>query len=185
MGGQIFVFQWVGAMVVELLGAIRFAAIPGVAVTAIGEGMVAELVGRQGGMIPLHLRVLQQWHKAAPFVLRIRREPAQLDQRGIHIEQVDDTIALNTGGCHAGHADHERHAVRLFPQIGFAVFRLLAQMPAVVAPEHEDRVVGVLALLQCIEQHTQAVVHVADVGEVGTLCLLVHVGFVDRVKRAN
>ena len=55
-------------------------------------------------------------------------------------------------------------------------------MPTVVAPEHDDGVVGILALGQRIKQHTEAVIHIADIRQIGALRLFVHLGFVGQQK---
>ena len=74
--GQVCVLKRIDGRVIELLGSVGFASIPGVAIAAIGEGVVLVLVGGQGRDIPLHGRILEQRGKAAAFVFRIRRQPA-------------------------------------------------------------------------------------------------------------
>src|SRR3712207_8968051 len=53
---------------------------------------------------------------------------------------------------HAGGGDRERHAARLLPQRELAPVLLLAVVPAVIAPENDDRVVRIGALRQGLQQ---------------------------------
>jgi hypothetical protein len=57
--GQVIVLERIDGVVIELLGSVGFTSIPGVAIAAIGEGMVLELIGGQGRDIPLHGRILE------------------------------------------------------------------------------------------------------------------------------
>ena len=51
-----------------------------------------------------------------------------------------------------------------------------------VSPEHDDGVVGILALGQRFKDHAEAVIDVADIGEIGLLRLKMQVGLVGGFK---
>ena len=167
----------VGRMVVQFLGA-AFRTVIREAVAAVRDGMVPVVVSGQGGVVPGQGWILQHRSETTAIVLGVGGKPAQLDERRVHVEQVDHRVALQPGLRHAWHAHDEGNPVGLLPEVGLTVLEFLAEVPAVVAPDHDDGIVGIFALGQGVEDDAEAVVGVTDVREVGALGLFVQVRLV-------
>ena len=96
-----------------------------------------------------------------------RRDAAEVAERRVDAHEIDGALADAAGLRHAGHDPDERGAGGLLPQGELPPVVLLAQVPAVVAPEHDDGVVLVGGLVEGVEQAADVHVGVGDRGEVG------------------
>lgn len=100
------------------------------------------------------------------------REPAELEQRRREAQEAHRTRATRRSrataqaGCALQHADHQRYARADAPCAVLLPVLLLAEMPAVVGPEHDDGVVAVRARVERVEHAAEHRVRECDRGEV-------------------
>jgi hypothetical protein len=97
--------------------------------------------------------------EARPLDVRRRRQAAQIGQRRVDAHEVDGPVAHAVRLGYAGGDPDQRGAGGFFPQGELPPVLLLAEVPAVVAPEDDDRVVLVRAGVERVDQ--PADVHVA------------------------
>ena len=145
---KIGVFERVGIVIVEFLSTIGTPPIPRITISSVSDRVVLALIGCQRRLIPLHRWILKQRREATPVVFRIRWKTAELNQRWIHVNQIHYTITLRIRRRDAGNVHDERHACRFLPQSRFSIVHLLAQVPPMVTPDHDNGVVRVLALFK-------------------------------------
>ena len=95
------------------------------------------------------------------FEMPIRWQAAHFNQRRININQARRFAAFYTRfDPRAG--KHERDTCGLFPQRAFGPVLFLAQMKAVVTPQHDYRIVSMRTGLQSIHNHANAMIDEAD-----------------------
>ena len=101
-----------------------------------------------------------------PSRSRARRQPAQFDERGIDVEQLGGLRAA-LAGLDARSGEDQRHAGAAVPERVLAGDAFFAQVPAVVAPDDDDRVVGQAGFVERVEHAADLRVHEARAGQVG------------------
>ena len=153
----------VPAQVVEFLRAVG---VVDVAPVLGAHRMVVLIVRRDGGPRARGFRVLQLRREAVAFDSLARRQVAEFEQRRINVEQLHGLTAPR-GRRHARPGKDERHARRAFPQRVLARDAFLAEVPAVVAPEHDDRVPAAARGIERVEHAADLRVHKARAREVG------------------
>src|SRR2546426_917194 len=84
--------------------------------------------------------------------VRRYRDGAEVGESGVDRHEIDGAGTDVVGSRHPGRDPDQRRARRLFPERELTPVLLLAQVPAVVAPEDDDRVLPVGALVQPIDQ---------------------------------
>ena len=103
--------------------------------------------------------------EAAPVELVFGlRNPAQVAQRGIKVHELRQRGGF--AGFFPGNADDERHARRRVHQIVFPDEAVFAQIPAVVAQQHDDRAVRQAERVERVEHFPDLRVDVAEAGVV-------------------
>ena len=123
-----------------------------------------------------HLRIGQQRANALALDVRRRGQAAEVHQRRVDAHEIHRAVAAAVGLRHAGHDPDVRRAGALLPERELAPVVLLAQVPAVVAPETDDRVVALGRLVVGVEQAAHHRVAEVDGGQVGADGLLPGVG---------
>ena len=91
-------------------------------------------------------------------------QPGQFQQGGEKIDRFHHRRAVSAGLGGAGGGDHEGNPGGLFVVGVFAPHRVVAEVPAVVAPKHDDRLLGQGEPVQFIQHFSQLGIHVADRG---------------------
>ena len=147
--------------------------------------MVLELIRRERRVVPLHRWIREQSHETTPVILRIGRKTTEFKQGRVHVDQVDDAIALCVRWSKARNTYEERHTRGLFPQTCFAVMHLLAQVPPMVTPDHDNGIVGIGTLFNRVKQDAEAIIDVTYTRKVGTVRLLVHVVSISHKESAS
>ena len=177
LAGEVRPFVGIGLDVVEFLAVV---AVVDVAPAFGAEGVVAGIVEmRERGMRPCGGGIAQQRDEAAAFDVGLRGQAAELGERGVEIDETHGPQAHGarlrafgqTGGT-AWHPHHERHAGAGTPAGEFLPVLLLAKMPSVIAPEHDDGVVAMRARFERIEHATQHRIREMNRREIGLNALL-------------
>ena len=189
--GEVDVLLGVVVVVVELFGAVEVADVaPPLVDDSVGRLRRLHLrhvrLRRHGRVVPGAVEVVEQRHEALPVVVGVHaaREVAVVGERRIQVEQADDTVtdAGLAKRVVVRQLDDERHAAHALPDLGLLDVRLLAEQPAVVAPQHDDRVVGVRAVLESGQNLTDTRVGEAQRREVGGDEFAPHVLAGDRAR---
>ena len=126
------------SMVVELLRAIG---VPDVPPSFRADGMVAPVVRGDGRPGARRGRVLELRDKAVTLQAAPGRQPAEVDEGGIDIKQLGGPGRGRAGGD-ARPREDQGDARRSLPERILAADSLLAQVPAVIGPEHDDRLIA-------------------------------------------
>src|SRR6056297_1862066 len=95
------------------------------------------------------------------------RNIRQLTERRIDVDEFDQPVT-HLPACDSRCYDQKRSASGDFEVRVLAPESMLAELPAVISPEDDDRVVGDAQLLQFIEQPTNLCIDKADAGMVTT-----------------
>jgi len=98
-------------------------------------------------------------------VLR-QRQVAQFGKRGVDVHELREGIGALAGCLEAGDRDQQRRVGVVFHVAVLAPPGVLAELPAVVAPQDNDRLVRQAQPVEFVEDATQLRVHVADGGVV-------------------
>ena len=113
---------------------------------------------RDRGVRPRRGWVTQQGNETAAHDVGFLRQAAQVGERAEQIDQADRPVTHRASACALGqtthpfrHADHERHTGAGAPAGELLPVLLLAEMPAVITPEHDDGVVALRTLFQRIK----------------------------------
>ncbi len=106
---------------------------------------------------------------AAP---RVALQSAQVDQGGVDVDQRDGPAALARRARNARGADDQRNADALLPQRVLEEEVLLTMVVAVVAGEHDDRVVLERAAVDRVHDPADLLVDERDACEIGLQILL-------------
>ena len=141
--------MWIDIVIIQLFAAV---VVSDVTPAFSSHGVVTRAIRCQRGAVPLHLRVLQERHDALAVQVIACGQAAEFDQGWVQINQADGAFAdlVHCGAAWSGH--DQGCARRRFPQGVLAPVLILAEMPPVIAPQNDNGVVGVPALLQCIQQ---------------------------------
>ena len=89
--------------------------------------------------------VCEKWLEATSLEFCSQWKSAKIDQRRVEIEKTHRLRAALRGFRHAGSDDEKRNPCRFFPQRELPPVLLLAEVPPVIAPEDNDRVLPVRA----------------------------------------
>lgn len=162
VSGQVVPLLTIGLQVIEFLRAIG---VLDVSPAFTADSMIALIMTRDcrpraGGGGVTELR-----DEAEPFQILTSWQPGEVDERGIEVEQFCWLVASLANG-YARPGKDERHLGAPIPETVFADDRLLAQMPAVVAPDHDDGVVGKARIIEGGQQPTDLSIDKAGAGEV-------------------
>ncbi len=104
------------------------------------------------GFFPWTLWIVEKRHHATAFQMRGNCQPASLAEGRIDIDVFGQGTGLSAGGFHAGHAENHRH-VGVELEVGvLAPAGVLAQLPAVVAPEDDYGLIAEIEPVEFIEQ---------------------------------
>ena len=150
-------------VVVELLGTVGIA---DVAPAFAADAVVALVVAGDGGALPLAGGVAELRHEAKPFEVGAGREPAEFDQRGVDVHQLGGLAGAAARGD-AGPSKDKGHAGAVVPEGVLAGDSLLTEVPAVVAPDHDDRVLCEALFLEGRQDAADLGVDEAGAGKVG------------------
>ena len=178
------IFGEVGPLVGVLLHVVEFLAAVGIADVApvVGaDGVIALIVGGDGGPLAGCAGILELGHEAVAFEVGARGHLGEREQRGKNVEQLHRAVA-HLPSFDAWPRKDERHLRAAFPEGVFASDELFAEMPAVVAPEDDDGVVQATGGFELAHEASHLAVHETHAGEVGA-----HQGppFVEFAQRAQ
>ena len=160
--GQVPPLVGIGLQVVELFAAVGILNEPP---PLAADGVVALVVAGDRWPHPRHVGIGQLWTQADPLEVGAGREAGEVNQRGIDVEQLS-RLAAPLSGRHAGAGEDQGHLRAAVPEGVLAGDRLLAEVPAVIAPDNHDRVVGEACVLEGGEQSPDLGVDKARAGEV-------------------
>ena len=146
-------------MIVELNLAIRHA---DVAIALVANRVIVPSPGGDRGTGARSSRITKLWDEALAFQLFVLRDTAQLVDCREDIEQADGLAASPTRLGDARRDDDQRHPRRFFPQREFLPVLLLADVHAVVRPQDDDRIGGMRAGVERVEQPSHLGVGKAD-----------------------
>ena len=130
--------------------------------------MAASSPGGYGGAVAPGCGVFQQRHETHSVDVVAFRQPAELVQGRVDIEQADGAVAGLSGFCHPWRQDDERDSGGFFEEGEFFPVLLLSDVHAVVGPEHDDSVLRVWARVKRVKQSADLGIGVADRGQVAT-----------------
>ena len=150
--------------VVEFLATIRVLDVPP---ALAADTVVALVVAGDGRPLPRGFGILEVRHQTKPLEITAGCEAAQLDESRIDVEQFGRADAA-LGGCDSRPREDQRHACRAVPQRILAADALFPEMVAVVAPDHDDCVVGKAGFIQGVQEPADLSIHEACAGEVRT-----------------
>ncbi len=164
LGGEVRPFVFVVAVVVELLAAVG---VTDVAPAVGADGVVVLTEGRDRRVRPCGFRICQQRADVESFDPRRLWHAGERTKRGIDAHEIHRLRAHATGLRCAGHHPHEGRTRGLLPQRELPPVLLLAEMPAVIAPEADHRVVAMRGLFIRIQHAADLRVEISDRGKVG------------------
>ena len=157
------------AAVVELLAAVgpeRVAQTP--AAERPGSLRWAHPAVRDGGSAPRSVGVLEQRDQALAVEAGRRFEAGELDDRRVDVEQLDGCLHHGAGVREPGRRHDQRHVQRLLEERVLAHQpAVLAQVEAVVADQHDHRVLPGVRAVERVEHHADLRVGERDAGSVG------------------
>src|SRR5690349_8791860 len=139
MPGEIGPFIWILCLVVKLLAAVR---IMSVAPLFSADRVVVPEVRGDGRLLPRRLGILQQTANAFPLKMAGHGQTAKVHQGGINRHIIHAAVAAAVRFRYPGRHPNQRGASRLFPESELAPVMLLAQVPAMIAPKADDRIVA-------------------------------------------
>ena len=146
-------------MVVEFFAAVGIADIS----PAVGShGMIVLAEGRDGDAGTSCIRINQQSTNRLALDVHRNRNISQITQRRIDGHEVNRTLANSTGcGCTGSNPD-QWCTSRFFPQSKLSPVFFFAEMPAMVSPQADDRVVFVGRFFQCIQYSANLPVEITN-----------------------
>src|SRR5262245_13719495 len=101
-----------------------------------------------------------------------RLEPAEIDERRVEIDELDDAGRALAIALSAGHMNDQRRPGRGFEERALVPPAAAAKMEAVVADEDDDCVLRQAEALEGFQQSADLGVHEGDAGIVGAHELL-------------
>jgi hypothetical protein len=186
LAGEVGQFARVGGVIVKF--AAFLSAIPfNVAVALGGDGAahdLGEVVERggqgagiageaedlgKGGAVPRGFRVFEQWFQTDAGEPGWRLEGCEIAQGGEEVDELDDTAAgfAALGFGDLGGGDDEGRSGGFVKEGAFLPEAVLAEMVAVVAPEHDEGFVPELVVVEGIEDKADLSINEGDAGVVG------------------
>ena len=93
-------------------------------------------------------------------------ESGEITKGGEEVDGFNDGLRFFTGVFHAGSGDDQGRTQGFFKEAVFTVDGVFAEVPSVIAPEHDDGVLVGAGFLELGEDFTHVVVDVADAGGV-------------------
>ena len=151
-------------MIVQFLAPVPVA---GVAPVLVAHRMVHVPVGRDGHPVPFGLRVLEQGDNAPAFDVGGNIDPRELAEGRVDAQEIDRARTDRVGLGQPGHIPDQGGPSGFLPEGELAPALLFPEVPAMIPPQDDDGVVLVRALLEGIEQATDANVNEGDGREVG------------------
>jgi hypothetical protein len=120
---------------------------------------------RERGFVESHVLATQERNQALAFDVRRHRQACQFAQGWIDIEKFGEGRDASATG-ETGGGDHERRAGGILVVGELSPMTVLAEMPAVVAPEADDGVVRHAAFLQRLHEQTDLRIDIRNTGGV-------------------
>ena len=129
--------------------------------------VVLVTIGHHDGAFPFALRILQKREKTLSIEVLTSRQVAEIDESGIDIDQADGTLTEPAFRHSFGRGNDQGRAGGYIPKGVLAPVLFFTEVPTMVAPQHDERVVGMFTLLQRVENTTDLSVDKTDGGEAG------------------
>ena len=148
--------------IVELLGVVGVA---DVAPTFAADAVVALVVTRDGGAQTGRRRILELRGEAEALEVRASRKVSEVDQGRIDIEELG-RLHRALAAFHAGSGEDQGNFGAAIPERVFAGNFFFSEVPAVIAPDDDDRVVGDARLVECDEESADLRINEAGTSEV-------------------
>ncbi len=105
----------------------------------------------EGRRLPWQIGIVEQRSEARAFKIRRWRETGEFRERGIDIHELDKSGALHAGFL-AGSTHNQRDVSVILIVRVLAPHAVLAELPAVIAPHDNDRVIGEIQLVERVEK---------------------------------
>ena len=126
-----------------------------------------------GGRLPRQRGRVEQRREALAFEPVRQRQVRQLGERREDVHEFHQRLGGLAGGFHAGRGDDQRRVRRALVVVVLAAPpTVLAHVVAMIAPEHDDRVLAQPELVEFREHAADARIHIADRREIGVQALL-------------
>ena len=110
------------------------------------------------------IRIAQHRHETLSFetLRHVRRgQSGEFDERRVNVHRLDERVGrVRAGLGHAGCGDDKRQARGLFVVVVLAPPAVVAEVPAVIAPEHDDGVRREAEPVEFVEHLAKLCVHV-------------------------
>lgn len=165
LSGDIDVLGAVGPVVIEHAGDGRsFGVAPFGEEVGGGFYRFAGVPAAEGGRLRWTAGVLQQRGETVALHRVGRRQTGQFAQGGVDVDELDQGVAAAAAAAHPRRADDQRRVQRGVEGAVFAPQAVLAELPAVIAPEDHDRAVAQLPFVEGGEDASDLRVGVARGG---------------------
>ena len=139
------------------------------------------VVGRDGRPDAGRLRVFQLWDKAVAFQPAVGRQAAKLYKSGIDIQQFGRPAAFRSVGDARTGKNHWDSG-RAVPERVLAGDEFLAQMPAMIRPEDDNRVVVVSVSVESVKDSADLAVHETGARQIRTDQVLPLIGLFEELE---
>ncbi len=163
IAGEVFPLVRILFHVIEFFGPVGVA---NVAPVLVHDGIFLRLHPRhQDIAVFRHRGISKDWNQRDPIARKPILHAAQFRQRREHIHQADRRIHVRAFR-NARPRPHERHVRSALPKGVLAPVKLFTVVVAVVAPQHNNRIVCIRPRLDGIEHAAQHGVGVGDAGQI-------------------
>ena len=190
--GEVGEFTRIVEVIVQL--AARLSAIPLDVAPALGGDGAAHDLGikraqdlGESWVWPGGLRILQQRAQVVPGQRRCGRDACEAGQRGVNVDELDHAVAglaARGGGDLRGH-DDEWSPGGFIKEGAFLPQMMLAEVVAVIAPQHHHGRGPEVQLIHRLQQHADLGIDEAHAGEVGLKRLAEDLGRVAVVRHGD
>src|SRR5258706_1910437 len=168
---QVFVFLRIGLIVVELSALV--AVVPfGVTVASGAYTVAGELAApdlRESGPVPFRRRIIEERPETDAGKIFRRREAAQISEGRIKVHKLYGALAGFAVAAGSGRDDDQRDAGGVLKEALLHPKAMFTEMVAVVAPEHDDRIVPKFEPAHGVNEAPDLRVHEGDGGVIGLL----------------
>jgi hypothetical protein len=156
-------FERIFLLVVEFLVAIRIANVaPGFR----AGGVILEAVGGDCRIGPGCGWIGEERAKRFSLHMRWCGDASEIRERRIDRHEVDGSLADRVWLGQTGHDPDERRARGLFPESKLTPVLFLAKVPAVIPPQHDDRVFRIGRSIEAVDQTADHRIGVGNRGEI-------------------
>ena len=136
--GEICPFVRIVDFIVKFLGAIR---ITNIAPLFGADRVVLVSVCCNRGNIPFLGRITEQWDDAFAVQMARQRKATQFTERWIDRHEIDSPLTDSRLCGRTGRYPNQRSARGLFPEGKLSPMLLFSQMPTMVTPQDDNRIV--------------------------------------------